>query len=206
MFRQAWGAGMSKVMLTVFIENAAAVGFYRKLGYDLDETSPDYCSGSSKGARSSAGGGSGSTGTESSGAGSTHCKRNSSDGGSGGSSSMCSFNDIHGGSHGSQTDSGAAGVNCGYHIMSKRVPGTHQKRLVGQQEPVAAPAVSVREDAPTARPERDVPSSLDQLDLPLPPLPSLGSPSEIRHCKRQRLGAVEPQRGDSEVQKVFPSD
>ncbi|EFJ48824.1 hypothetical protein VOLCADRAFT_104565 [Volvox carteri f. nagariensis] len=39
----AWGSGMSKLVLTVFCENTAAVAFYRKLGYVLDETSPDYC-------------------------------------------------------------------------------------------------------------------------------------------------------------------
>eukprot|EP00198_Chlamydomonas_reinhardtii_P013340 XP_001702677.1 predicted protein [Chlamydomonas reinhardtii] len=38
----AWGAGMSKVMLTVFTENVPALAFYSKLGYRLDETSPDY--------------------------------------------------------------------------------------------------------------------------------------------------------------------
>lgn len=35
-------AGMSKVMLTVFKENTAAVNFYRKLGYSLDASSPDH--------------------------------------------------------------------------------------------------------------------------------------------------------------------
>ncbi|KXZ48606.1 hypothetical protein GPECTOR_26g509 [Gonium pectorale] len=38
----AWAAGMGKVVLTVFSENAPAIGFYVKRGYTLDETSPDY--------------------------------------------------------------------------------------------------------------------------------------------------------------------
>lgn len=39
---QAKQHSMAKVMLTVFKDNAAALALYKKLGYQIDETSPDY--------------------------------------------------------------------------------------------------------------------------------------------------------------------
>lgn len=40
---------MAKVMLTVFKDNEAAMCLYRKLGYSIDEASPDYGSDSEQG-------------------------------------------------------------------------------------------------------------------------------------------------------------
>ncbi|GLI59455.1 hypothetical protein VaNZ11_001334 [Volvox africanus] len=125
----AWGAGMSKLMLTVFAENSPAVAFYQKLGYELDETSPDYCPTGNTGRHSSMGHGSSSSaggGSSGAGGGSINAGGFSSGTGTmgGASSSLCSFN----GCSGSQTDS--AGAGCGYHIMSKHAP-----TLRPQQEP-----------------------------------------------------------------------
>ncbi|GLC68754.1 hypothetical protein PLESTF_000733200 [Pleodorina starrii] len=132
--RIAWGAGMSKLVLTVFCENTAAVAFYLKLGYDLDETSPDYCHGSStsSGARI---GGSGSEGSScmggTGGGGSTAAGGSDGSGsGSGGRSCASSFT----GGSGSQADS--AGAGCGYHILSKRAPAGGAQQ--GQPERQAA--------------------------------------------------------------------
>ncbi|GFR41919.1 hypothetical protein Agub_g2711 [Astrephomene gubernaculifera] len=99
----AWAAGMHKVMLTVFRDNTAAVRFYRRLGYQLDETSPDY---SEEGESSPAAGddGCGSAGVDNGGNGS----------GSGGSEE--------------KEDAG-----CGYHIMSKRRPPLPQKKSQQQR-------------------------------------------------------------------------
>lgn len=36
----AWRAGMDKVVLTAFADNAPALRFYERLGYELDETDP----------------------------------------------------------------------------------------------------------------------------------------------------------------------
>ncbi|GIL77328.1 hypothetical protein Vretimale_3027 [Volvox reticuliferus] len=129
----AWGAGMSKLMLTVFSENTPAVAFYQKLGYELDETSPDYCpsgghsivgpgSSSSAGGSISGAGGSSNLGGLSSGTGTTGRA----------SSSLCSFN----GCSGSQTDS--AGGGCGYYIMSKRAPAIRPQQEPAERQPPSA--------------------------------------------------------------------
>ncbi|KAG2448673.1 hypothetical protein HYH02_006030 [Chlamydomonas schloesseri] len=142
----AWGAGMSKVMLTVFTENRPALAFYSKLGYRLDETSPDYspasghCSPLQLARSAGAGNGSGGAGSRCSpelgmaaaaaaavaaagavGGGSGSRRASGSPDGGGGTTVSSSMAVSSGSGSAGGTGSGEGGGS-GYHILSKRLP------------------------------------------------------------------------------------
>lgn len=142
---QAWGAGMSKVMLTVFTENVPALAFYSKLGYRLDETSPDYSPASGNCsplelAHSAGGGGSSRCSPELGAAAAvtatgTGCSGNRSASGSpegGGSAAVSSSMAVSSGSAGGAGS--GEGSGSGYHILSKRIPSDWREEVRLQQE------------------------------------------------------------------------
>ncbi len=123
---------MSKVILTVFTCNVPALAFYRKLGYSLDETSPDYVDpnstnhsgGSGHGHLQPGSGSGGSCGSgPGRGSGGARCGYGASGGGSGSGSgsggSGTSSLAASGGSTFSSPD-GPGNGGPGYHILSKR--------------------------------------------------------------------------------------
>ncbi|KAG2433048.1 hypothetical protein HXX76_008775 [Chlamydomonas incerta] len=130
----AWGAGMSKVMLTVFTENVPALAFYSKLGYRLDETSPDFSPASGNCsplelARSAGGGGSSRCSPElgasaPTAAGVAHSGARSASGSpaAGGGTAVSSGMAVSSGSGSAGGAGSGEGSGSGYHILSKRLP------------------------------------------------------------------------------------